>query len=362
MIEIKEVGNVDDKFVENMLNTPFHQSNFYGKWRKNSGYNIKIIEAVENGEKVFSGLFISCHLMFGKRFFVSHIGPVVKKDFFTTENIKIFKKEIKKILNWDNNTVFIRMDFGKFDNKTVDIFFQKAPKKTYQGSCFQPRSDWIIDLSQEDEVNSEGRDGDLGQENILKNMHKKSRYDLKLAQKNNLKVDIVENNFLNYFDEFIKVQKETAKRNKNFVDEKYFKNIFDSLESGETKGFLVIVFNKSGSNIITINLIILYGDTAYFAFGASSEKDRNLGSNYIANWEALKKAKLENYKFYNFGGYYDENNLEVNKKFLKKSHGYSRFKKRFGGQKLQYNDFVDIIWNKFWYWIFVLYKYYKFYK
>ena len=349
MIEIKEVDRVDDKFVENMLNTPFQQSDFYGKWRKESGYDIKIIEAVENGEKVFSGLFISCNLMFGKRFFVSHIGPVVKKKFFNTKNIKIFKKEITKILNWDNNTVFIRMDFGKFDSKTVNRFFKKAFKKTYQGSCFQPRTDWIINLN-------------LSNDKILKGMHKKSRYDLKLAQKNNLKVDIIENNFLKYFNSFIKVQKETARRNKNFIDEKYFKNIFNSLESGETKGFLVIVLDESGSNIITMNLIILYGDTAYFAFGASSKKDRNLGSNYIANWEAIKKAKMENYEFYNFGGYYDKNNLEVNIKFLKKSYGYSRFKKRFGGQKLQYNDFVDIVWNKFWYLIFVLYKYYKFYK
>ena len=109
-----------------------------------------------------------------------------------------------------------------------------------------------------------------------------------------------------------------------------------------------MVFAKHDDKILTINLILLFGDTAYFLFGGSSGEHKNLMAPHLSHWQGIIEAKNSGYKFYNFGGVSGNGGKELE--------GVSFFKKRFGGEIFEYSDSYDIVVKPFWYYLYNLRK------
>ena len=109
---------------------------------------------------------------------------------------------------------------------------------------------------------------------------------------------------------------------------------------------------KYAEEILATHLVIFYGDTAFYPFGASTEKERNRQPTYALHWEAIKEAKLRRCKWYNFGA------IDLAKEKLSHGNwsGISDFKRKFGGEILEYSDFYDFAAKPFWYWLYNLRK------
>ncbi len=344
MFEFREVKNESEYkpliVAENAL---FTQAWFFGRWQEVMGRKVERFE-IRNGSKIL-GFFqiIKYPLVFSKSFlYIPH--ALVLRSFSEGggQHFHDFLKEFRKKLieiGKEENAVFTRFDLCSHNSNSgseedLDKYFKKVPSYAYRSSYFQPKFEWLIDLTKTEEE-------------ILSEMHPKTRYNINLALRRGIKVEITNENFNEYFPDFYELLEETAKRdNFNLHPEIYYENIFKSCEKNQNAFLSVAKYN---SKILAINLILFFGNVAYFLFGGSSDEHKNFMFSYLAQWEAIKEAKKRGFGIYNFGA--------VNGKNFE---GISRFKKGFGGKLLEYSDSYDIVLKPFWYFLYNLRKKFQF--
>lgn len=320
MIEFLELKN-DAEYNPLSIaeDAPLTQSFMYGKWQEMSGRKVRRFE-IKQGEEII-GFFqaVIYPLVFSKKFIYMPHGPILTEK--PDEKFwKQFKEETARVAK-EENAIFARFDiFPKIENNS-EKFFKKTPIYSYRSSYFQPKFEWILNLEKPEEK-------------ILSDMHPKTRYNIGLAERHNIEIEIISENFNEYFDSFYKLLEETAKRdNFNLHPKDYYLNILEILDSNNA--FLAVA--RYDSNILLVNLVLLYGKTAYFIFGGSSGEHKNLMFSHLAQWESIKEAKTRGLAVYNFGG------VQGSDKDYENYEGISVFKKRFGGLLLEYSDSYDLI-------------------
>ncbi|MEK7547520.1 MAG: peptidoglycan bridge formation glycyltransferase FemA/FemB family protein [Patescibacteria group bacterium] len=333
---LQEIGE-DEHFDPVVLcpNASFTQSEFYGEWQRKLGRTVKRF-LVYDGDEVIAYLqMVKYPLLFGKSYFYSPYGPVVKKyskDFLASLNdqlLKIAKKE---------GVSFVRLDFTPTNKDFPEDFgkiFTKSLLCTYHSANFQPRAEWFLSLNKPENE-------------LLKDMHHKARYSIGLSERKGVSSEVIRENFARYFDDFYRLMEGTAKRNGFHLHNKnYYKSVFESL--GEN-AYLSVA--KYKGKILAIDLVIVFGGTANYVFGGSSDADRNLMPTYSAQWKAICYAKEIGCKDYNFGGVESGN-------VYKGWGGLTVFKQKFGGRQVDHSPFYDIVSQPFWYFLYNVRKIFK---
>ena len=344
MFEICEITN---KTEYNPLliskQTPFTQAWFFGQWQEMAGCKVRRFEIKLKTENIGFFQVIKYPLPFSFNILYIPHGPVLKaisnKQQVTSSSNADFLREFhKKLIDIakEENVVFVRFDFypSLLFGDLTGAEFKKIPAYAYHSFYFQPKFEWCINLGKtENELISE--------------MHPKTRYNIRLAEKKGVKIEIVKDDFEKYFEEFYALLKETAKRDNFGLHPKiYYQNIFETLTA--ENAFLAVA--EYESKTLLVNLVLLYGRGAYFVFGGSSDKFKNLMFSHLAQWEAVKEAKRRRYEVYNFGG------VQGNGGSYENYGGVSVFKKRFGGGIYQHSDSYDIVLKPFWYYLYNLRK------
>ena len=356
MFEIREIIN---KTEYNLLliskQGPFTQSWFYGEWQKIMDRKVRRFEVKKNSEIIGFFQIIKYPLPFGQNLLYIPHGPIlrlVRQSFSDGGSLDeegvddIFLKEFRdKLLEIakEENAILARFDLylpssnpptGGEGGLTINKYFKKVPDYAYSSAYFQPKYEWVLNI-------------DKPENELLSSMHPKNRYNIRLAENKGVAIEIIENNFEKYFETFFSLLSETAKRdNFNLHPKAYYQNVFTTLE--KNNAFLIVA--RYGKKTLLVNLILLFGETAYFLFGGSSGEYKNLMSSHLAQWETIKEVKKRGFAVYNFGG--------VDGGEQKNLGGVSFFKKRFGGQLLEYSDSYDLVIKSFWYRLYNLRKRY----
>lgn len=254
-----------------------------------------------------------------------------KKKFFKTgyiqagiicENLdldiyKAFLKGMKKISK-EKQLTFIDMDFIKKSNENdKEIIFKNGNTKKIKLPI--PQYTTMIKLSN-------------NEDEILKNMKSKGRYNIKLAMKKGV---IVKEAGIKDINSFYKLLVNTSKRD-GFREhpkshyENFLKTIPDSYlflaeHDGEyISGAIMTYFNKQ----------------ALYYYGASSNHKRNLMAPYLIQWAGIKKGKEHSCEFYDFMGIADPD--DENDPLI----GVTEFKMKFGGDVIEFLPGIRIIENK----------------
>ena len=133
---------------------------------------------------------------------------------------------------------------------------------------------------------------------LLANFHSKTRYNVRLARRKG--VVIKDNCGKEDLPIFYEILQETTERDKFLVRPyRYFEEMWDCLvPSGYLKLFLAYYQEKP----IAGTLAYLFGDTAWYIYGASSNEHRNVMPNYLLQWTMIKWAQENNCKVYDFRG------------------------------------------------------------
>ncbi|MDP2945883.1 MAG: peptidoglycan bridge formation glycyltransferase FemA/FemB family protein [bacterium] len=343
MFEIREISASGGKTEYDPLliskQTPFTQAWFYGEWQEMMGRKVRRFEVKKDSEIIGFFQIIKYPLPFGQSLLYIPHGPVLRihqvggggetDDIF----LKEFRDKLFEIAK-EENAILARFDFYPALTANLSEYFHKIPSYAYYSVYFQPKYEWVLNI-------------DKPENELFSSMHPKNRYNIRLAENKGVAIEIIENNFEKYFEMFFSLLSETAKRdNFNLHPKAYYQNVFTTLE--KNNAFLVVAIY--GEKIILINLILLFGGTAYFLFGGSSGEYKNLMSSHLAQWETIKEAKKRGFAVYNFGG--------VDGGEQKNLGGVSFFKKRFGGQLLEYSDSYDLVIKSFWYRLYNLRKRY----
>ena len=227
-----------------------------------------------------------------------------------------FLNDVKKIAE-EEKSIFLKVEPDR-EFRISNFEFRKSPKR------LQPQRTIILDIT---------KSGD----DLLKQMHQKTRYNIRLAQKKNVAVE--QDN--GQVEKFLELSKQTAQRDKFYLHpQDFYRGMIKVLgPSGMVKLFLA----KRQGRIIAANLVCFFGKTAYYLHGASDYNFRNLMAPYLLQWQAILQAKELGCEQYDFWGI-DEN----------KWPGVTRFKRGFNGHEITHPGAFDLIFRPIWYQIYQL--------
>jgi lipid II:glycine glycyltransferase (peptidoglycan interpeptide bridge formation enzyme) len=318
-MEIREVKdeNIWNEFIFSFENSQFLQSWQWAEFQKILGRKIFRLGLFENEKILAVALLIKMPLPFLKSYLYCPRGPIFKEN--NEKVTKIFLEKIKEI-GKKEKSIFLRFEpLNQLPNYQLQKVKDVQPSKTI-----------LLDLTK-------------SEDEILEEMHPKTRYNIRLAEKRGVRVKISQSD--EEIEIFLKILEKTAKRDKfkphpPFYYRKLLK--FD-------KNFIKLFLAEYQEKIIAGNLMVFFNDTVTYLHGASDNQFRNVMAPYLLHWIAIKEAKRLCFKYYDFWGV-DE----------KKWPGVTRFKKGFVSSKtgieISYPGTFDLAFNKLWYRLYILGK------
>ncbi|OIP98188.1 hypothetical protein COT69_00915 [candidate division WWE3 bacterium CG09_land_8_20_14_0_10_39_24] len=228
-----------------------------------------------------------------------------------------------------NNCVCIRFDApNSLKGQHTEMFknnCQKAPKNTFAKKTL------LLDITK-------------SEEELLKKMHPKTRYNIKLSAKKGV---VVKEGFQKELSIFLNLQEQTAKRQNFFIhNDNYYKTVFEEL-SKEGNAKLLIAYKDNTP--LTAWFLFVYKGVIYYVYGGSSEQRKNLMASNLVAWEAIKLGKKLNCKCFDMWGVADDINDTKAPWY-----GFTKFKLGFGGEVVEFEDSWDLIIEPFYYHLFNL--------
>lgn len=165
-----------------------------------------------------------------------------------------------------------------------------------------------------------------GEEAVFAGMKPKGRYNIKIAEKHNVRVS--ESTTGDAVGKFYAAVS-TASRRDDFALESqdFFARLAQALLPS---GHATFLFAEHEADLLGSLLLITYGERATYLYGGITDTKRNLMGGYALQWHAMKKARQAGCKIYDFYGYVPHRSPE---------HEYARFsqfKSRFGGTPVRF--------------------------
>ncbi len=232
--------------------------------------------------------------------FLGYLLKIQRPQEISFKNIKSLEKKYKIYqISIEPNLPF----FSLSHNQLLKEKFKKSK------SFYLPTKTIQIDLTQ-------------SQNKILSQMRPKTRYNIKVAQRNNINIDKSDN-----IEEFVKFWRENFERKKSpLLTQK--KNLTFLHKAFKTNANLLIA--KKDNAVIAELFLLRTKDTIFYMYASSNNLGRKLFAPTLLTWQAILLAKKNKCKIFDFDGIYDE-------RFpLKNWQGFTRFKKGFGGYEIDY--------------------------
>lgn len=299
-----------NNFVGKEKHSQFLQSWEWGEFQeKVSGIVWRIGVENDSGELVASAKIIKKQLPMGRSYFYCGRGPVFAGGGWDEEAGRLLFNEVKRIAA-DEQVMFLRFD---------PMFAVALPEfETIKTMDVQPSQTWVLDLKK-------------SEDEILKEMHQKTRYNIKLAEKKGVK--IMEGGS-GRFEDFWQLMCATGDRDEfSTHGRSYYQAMLDL-----DKNFLKLFFAEYKGKPLVGNIMVFFGDTVSYIHGGSANEDREVMAPHLVQWHCIKLAKSLGYSYYDFYGVSEE-----------RWPGVTRFKKGFGGREVNYPGTFDIVYDPSWY-------------
>ncbi len=301
----------------------FLQSFNWGEFQKDLGKKIWRFRIISSEKQILAQAQIIKESFFipgmrkreiGAMFYIPY-GPCFRNSFLKKEKIiEVILKETKQLAK-EEGAIFLKIEpLSSLKRET----FLSDLKEVRPLKRIQPKKTLILDLNK-------------NLEEIFQNLHPKTRYNIRLAQRKGLTVKKGQWDS-NDFENFWELIQKTAKRKKiRSYSKDYYRKL---LKIMDTELFLAEYKDK----IIAANIVIFFGKKAIYLHGGSDYQFRSLMAPHFLQWKQIERAKEKGCVEYDFWGI-DE----------KKWPGLTRFKKGFGGEEITYPEGKDFIFSNFWY-------------
>lgn len=297
----------------------------WGEFRKGWGNEVVKFQ-IGSGENIKS-----IQVIFSK---IPHtnfkIGTVLKSSTPSKELI-----DELKVIGEKENAVFIKLEPGTGYLQQQSSERGKQTKNLIKlglvegKTLFTPTTFWIDLTKSEDQ--------------LLKSFHPKTRYNIRYAQKQG--VEVVEDNTDEAFENYLKLTKETMQRQGFYAhSEKYHRLMWKHLHTkpitNGQKPIARLLVAKYNQEIITAWIVFTWKDFLYYPYGASTDKYKNVQSNSLMMWGAIKFGKKLGLKTFDLWG-------------REEGKGFTKFKEGFNPQVVEFLGSWDLVTNP------LLYKIYK---
>lgn len=300
------------------------QSWQWGEFRKKLGTKLLRYGLYEKGK-----LKTAFHLSFHKIPFTKYfVGYLAKGPFPNTKLAEVLQQ-----IGKEQNCAFIKVEPNIEANHQlpeIDKRFKKSPKPHFT------KYSYIVDLSQ-------------SEEDILKNMHPKFRYNIKVAKKYGVVVE--ERTDEEAFKIYLKLFFETCQRQNYFGhNPNYHREIWEILKKSNLARILIAFYKKPNSKeTIALNgwMLVNFHDTLYYPYGGSSKDYKNVMATNLTAWEVILLGKKMKLKYFDLWGAAAPSASDSDS-----YKGFTKFKSGMGGRLVEYLDTYDLVFNHVVFWAF----------
>lgn len=199
-------------------------------------------------------------------------------------------------------------------------------------------------------------------EELLKEMRKTTRYEIRKALK--MRIKVYQGDDEKLIDAFIRLQTETASR-EHFVpfSRRYLSEQFRAFKPANAvrwfyttapqKDEILPQLEGSHPSILSMVFVIFYRNEAVYHYAASSEAARKIPAAYVIQWAIIQEARKRGCKTYNLWGDVADDLLKKHRfsthQLAHRFAGPSLFKRGFGGKQIAYLHAHDLPLNwKYW--------------
>lgn len=307
-----------DKY--NKTVTHVMQSWQWGDFRKSIGTKV-LRYGIYNNEKLSEAFTITLHKI---PFVNKYVGYLPKGSFPDKELADALIK-----IGKENNCAFIKIEpniessvtslpAGKAGHQSpeIDKSFIKSPKPLFT------KYNFVLDITK-------------SEEELLKNMHPKTRYNIRIAQKHGVKIE--ERTDDEAFENYLKLYFETTKRQGYHGHSPFYhKKVWEELKKDKMARLLIAYYQLPLAAWMLLN----FKDTLYYPYGGSSKEYPEVMANNLIAWEAIKLGKKLGLKKFDMWGALGPDAKEKDPWF-----GFHRFKKGYGGKLVEYIGTFDLVLN-----------------
>lgn len=304
-----------DAFVSTQAYAQFTQSWAWGEFRQSCGCEIRRFVVLDEIGDWRAAIQLELrHRRFGLGYWFAPRGPVFFSKASHAERKQVLDfilQQIKTKKEFQDHVVFWRLE----PFILMDAAGEK--EKQYPGLSWHPSlnpaNSAVLDMSKAEDV-------------LLAQMHTKTRYNIRVAEKHG--VSVREAQTPKDVETFLDLYEATGTRD-GFVPQprSYVRKTYEALRSS---GMATIRLAEYAGKVTSANMEIAYGDTVMYLYGSSSDEHREVMAPYALHWQAIRSAKQRGFRYYDFGG---ANPLEQTSPEYKKTwEGITRFKKNWGAQ------------------------------
>lgn len=314
-MEIIDIVDTEKNLYNKVVNHPL-QSYEWGEFRKKTGVKV-VRKAFIKGGKIVDGFTITIHKIPKLNY---NIGYLPKGNSPSEGLLKVLKE-----IGIKYRCIFIQLEPNilkskktKLDNSLKNSFHPLFTNYTF-----------ILNLEQ-------------SEEELLKNFHAKTRYNIKVAKKHDVKVTIETSE--KSFKEYLRLTKETTSRQRFFAHSPdYHMKMWETLKvSSYEKNRLQahLMTTKYKNKTLTAWVLFTFHNTLYYPYGASSAENRNVMASNLIMWEAILYGKKLGLKHFDMWGA-----LGPNPNNKDPWYGFHKFKEGYGGQHVEFVGSYDLVIN-----------------
>lgn len=387
-MKIEELeSNEYEEYISKNKYTTFYQKEYWGKLKKDGGWNYKLVGMKKNNKIVGATLLLFKNLPLGLKLFYSPRGFLI--DYNDEELLKEFVLEIKEYVKNENGFI-LKIDpyveyktrdidgnivEGGVNNSKVVENLKKLGFKHYGfnkdiSKELQPRWMYVLDLKGKTE------------DEIFSNFSKHYRKTIRRTEKQGLVVERISKDKLM---DYKKIMEHTSSR-RDFIDRpySYYENMYDKIgenliinvcyldtnlginkfkdEIKKIEGYqdikdyhlkdiedykkkieLYESYQKKYGDKIPLagTMSIVCGKEYLNLFGGAYEEFMHYDAQYLIKWHTMKEALnlgCEIYNFYGISGNFEKENNDM--------YGVYEFKRGFGGRVVELIGEFDLIISK----------------
>jgi len=314
--------NYDDFLKTRFVSGNFLQSSIWQDFLNKQSIRSWRTTVLEEDKIIATCLFYEKRLPLNRSYLYAPKGPIFSNEFSEDKKTEALQLILSKARDITIVTKKQEEIFFKLELEDSRLILPRL-KKTKD---VQPRDTLVLDLAKDVKI-------------LLGDMHAKTRYNIALANKKNVKIRFsTEEKDLEYF---FKLNRKTAKRNQIVThSEEHYRKLFKTLIS-KAAGELAIA--EIDNTVVAVNIVVYFGKTATYLHGSSDYGFRKYMAPQLLQWESIKRAKESGNEIYDFWGIAPEDGSKKNWE------GFTRFKKSFGGRVITSPGAYDLIYDTTWY-------------
>ncbi len=172
------------------------------------------------------------------------------------------------------------------------------------------------------------------EDELFANLKQKTRYNIKVAQKNGVTVTVDDSDAA--FETYIDLWKKTTKRQAFYShDEKYHRDMWQQMRDADIAHLIKAVYQDQ---VLGVWIVFVHNFTLYYPYGASSRQHRNVMANNLLAWDTIRFGKQLNCNKFDMWG-----SLGANPDKNDPWYGFHRFKEGYGGTLMEFVGTYDFI-------------------